>query len=91
MLRNKKGNIFLMTLLLNQFTTREINLFLIIIGKYHTSQCHTIFYPIHQILAYAHDVNLLGDNTDVIKKNAETLIDVGSAIGLEINVEKTKY
>jgi hypothetical protein len=29
----------------------------------------------HQLLAYADDVNLLGDNIDAIKKNTETLID----------------
>jgi hypothetical protein len=27
----------------------------------------------HQPLAYADDVNLLGDNTDTIKKNTETI------------------
>jgi hypothetical protein len=26
----------------------------------------------HQLLAYTDDVNLLGDNTDTIKKNTET-------------------
>jgi hypothetical protein len=31
----------------------------------------------HQLLAYADDVNLLGDNIDNISENAETLIDVG--------------
>jgi hypothetical protein len=36
-------------------------------------------------------VNLLGDNIDTIKKNAETLIDASKEVGLEINVEKTKY
>jgi hypothetical protein len=36
-------------------------------------------------------VNLLGDNTDTIKKNTETLIDAGKEVGLEINVDKTKY
>jgi hypothetical protein len=36
-------------------------------------------------------VNLLGDNIDTIKKNTETLIDAGKEVGLEINVEKTKY
>jgi hypothetical protein len=46
---------------------------------------------IHQLLAYADDVNLLGDNIDTIKKNAETLIDASKGVGLEINVEKTKY
>jgi hypothetical protein len=45
----------------------------------------------HQLLAYADDVNLLGDNIDTIKKNAETLIDAGEEVGLEINIEKTKY
>jgi hypothetical protein len=29
----------------------------------------------HQLLDYADDVNLLGDNIDTIKKNTETLID----------------
>jgi hypothetical protein len=29
----------------------------------------------HQLLAYADDLNLLGDNIDTIKKNTETLID----------------
>jgi hypothetical protein len=43
------------------------------------------------LLAYADDVNLLGDNIDIIKKNMETLIDVSKEVGLEINVEKTKY
>jgi hypothetical protein len=30
----------------------------------------------HQLLAYADDVNLLGDNIETIKKNTETLVDV---------------
>jgi hypothetical protein len=45
----------------------------------------------HQLLAYADDVNLLRDNIDTIKKNTETLIDASKEVGLEINVEKTKY
>jgi hypothetical protein len=43
----------------------------------------------HQLLAYADDVNLLGDNIDTTK-NTETLIDASKKVGLEINVEKTK-
>jgi hypothetical protein len=45
----------------------------------------------HQLLAYADDVNLLGDNIDTVKKNTEILIDASKEVGLEINVEKTKY
>jgi hypothetical protein len=45
----------------------------------------------HQLLAYADDVNLQGDNIDTINKNTETLIDASKEVGLEVNVEKTKY
>jgi hypothetical protein len=45
----------------------------------------------HHFLAYADNVNVLGDNIDTIKKNTETLIDVSKEVGLEVNVEKTKY
>jgi hypothetical protein len=45
----------------------------------------------HQLLAYADDVNLLGDNIDAIKKGIIALIDASKEVGLEINVEKTKY
>jgi ribosomal protein S2 len=36
-------------------------------------------------------VNLLGDNIDTIKKNMETLIDASKEVGLEVNIETTKY
>jgi hypothetical protein len=42
-------------------------------------------------VAYADDVNLLGDNIDTAKKNMETLIEGIREVGLEINVEKTKH
>jgi hypothetical protein len=38
----------------------------------------------HQLLAYADDVNILVDNIDTVKKNAETLIDANKEVGLEI-------
>jgi hypothetical protein len=45
----------------------------------------------HQLLAYADHVNLLGDNIGTIKKNRETLIDGNKQVGLEMNIEETKY
>jgi hypothetical protein len=45
----------------------------------------------HQLLAYADGVNLLGDNIDTINKNTETLIDASKEVGLEVNMDKTKY
>jgi hypothetical protein len=42
-----------------------------------------------QLLAYADDVNLLGDSVDTIQKNTQTLIDASKEVGLEINTEKT--
>jgi hypothetical protein len=45
----------------------------------------------HQLLAYADDVNRLGDNMNSIKKNTEILIDASKEVGLEINVQKATY
>jgi hypothetical protein len=45
----------------------------------------------HQLLAYADDGNLLGDNIDTINRNTGTLIVAFKEVGLEVNVEKSKY
>jgi hypothetical protein len=45
----------------------------------------------HQLLFYADDVNLLGDNIDTIKRNTQTLIDTSKGVGLEVNTKETKY
>jgi hypothetical protein len=61
------------------------------IRKVHENQVGLKLNRTHQLLAYADDVNLLGDNIDIIKKNKKTLIDSSKKVALEINVEKNKY
>jgi hypothetical protein len=39
-----------------------------------------------QFLADADDVNLLGDNKETMKKNAETLTDASKEGGIEVRV-----
>jgi hypothetical protein len=41
-------------------------------------------------LAYADVFNIVGGNTDTIKKNTEALLDANKEVGLEVNPEKTK-
>jgi retron-type reverse transcriptase len=45
----------------------------------------------HQLMAYAYNVNIVGENIDTIQKNTEALLHAGKEVGLEVNSEKTKY
>jgi hypothetical protein len=42
-------------------------------------------------LAYADDVNIVGENIDTIQRNTKALLDASKDVGLEVNSEKTKY
>jgi hypothetical protein len=44
-----------------------------------------------QFLVYADYVNILGGNTNAIKKNTEPLVIANKETGLEVNADKTKY
>jgi len=44
-----------------------------------------------QLLVYADDVNLFIGSLYTIKKNTESVVIVIKEIGLDVNVDKTKY
>jgi hypothetical protein len=45
----------------------------------------------HQLLAYADEVNIVGENIDTMKKNTKALLDDSKEVGVEVNPEKSKY
>ena len=46
---------------------------------------------IHKLLVYADDIVLLGDSKEIIKDNMHILRSNTRKLGLEVNVNKTKY
>ena len=45
----------------------------------------------YQMLVYADDVNMLGENLQTIRGNTEIFIKASKDVGLEVNSDKTKY
>jgi hypothetical protein len=60
------------------------------IGKVQENQVSLELNGTHQLLVYA-DINLLGDSTNTIKENTDTLLEASRDVSLEINAEKTEY
>jgi hypothetical protein len=45
----------------------------------------------YQLLAYADDINSLGDNINIVKKNTKSLTEGSKDVGTELNVRKTEH
>jgi Reverse transcriptase (RNA-dependent DNA polymerase). len=45
----------------------------------------------HQALAYADDINLIGDDIKTIERNADVLFNACKDIGLAVNTQKSNY
>jgi hypothetical protein len=56
------------------------------IRKLQENQVGLKIHGTHQLLVYADDVSILGDNIDTIKRNTQTLTDA-SEVSLEVNRE----
>jgi hypothetical protein len=45
----------------------------------------------HQLLAYADDINAVGENINTIQKNRKALLQASKEVGLEVNTEKRNH
>jgi sorting nexin-29 len=62
-----------------------------VIRRVQENQEERILNGTHQLLAYADDVNIVGENIDTVQRNTKSLLDASEEVGLEANPEKTKY
>jgi hypothetical protein len=61
------------------------------IKRVHLNQDGLKLNDLHQLLAYADDVNIMGGSVHTVKENVEALVAATKEIGLEVNADKTKY
>jgi len=45
----------------------------------------------NQLFVFADDVDLIGDDIDALRGNTYVLVEACDEIGLQVNIEKTKY
>ena len=55
-----------------------------------STQSSHLYYQLYQLLAYAGNVNLIGD-IRTIERNADMLLNACKDIGLPVNTGKTRY
>jgi hypothetical protein len=60
------------------------------IRRVHENQEGLILNGTHQLLSYADDVNIVGENTDTIHKNTKAVLGASKDVSLEVNPEKTR-
>jgi hypothetical protein len=46
---------------------------------------------LNQVLVCADEVNLLGQDMNVMQSNAEIIVQVNKEIGIEVDIDKTKH
>jgi len=61
------------------------------IRRVHVNQDALKFNGTSELLVYADDINILGRSVHNVEKNTEILVVASKEIGLDVNVDKTKY